>query len=792
MRDENRPRRPGIATLCCGVIFPAAVILFELFTGMCADALFDPLPTPGHLLLVSAVPAINLLLWLRARREETPRRWVLAAGGASIAISTAYGLLMLPVLPIALVAIIVMGIGILPYAPVLAGVFAARWTSDLASRVERSGWPVALGAVAALLALVAVDLPATATFLALESYRGTAAEQQRSLWLMRTIGDREMLLRLAYGETSRATGLMSFLATSWNRGFDGRLLDADNESARELYFRVTGTPFNAVPAPSHGLSERRRWVMNWDEDQGGEAVGRRVAGLTLAGSRIDGSIASADNLGYFEWTADFTNADPIAHEVRMTIALPEGAVASRATLWVNGEPREASVAARGDARAAYADVVSAQRDPLLVTTDGAQRLLVQAFPVNAGSSLKLRVGFTAPFAIAPDGSRSLALPAIVERNFELAPDLRHSVWIESDAMLASGDTALQPGGTGNGLHGEPTDDELVRRRPRILASKLVAPLVHTGSVPAMDKQPALGVKQEIAPATVSAPTALAIVLDGSAGNAKAAAALKDMLGSVPARLPVSLVIADDELRNIAAAPWSPAQQARFSTAIAATSFDGGKDDIPALTAAARNLAGGGGAILWIHGPQPVDFMGGKARLEQFVDRVPVLPRLIRYQPEPGRALTLAGVRWFDEARMVSPSSDARRDLRAILEGFAAGTRWQVTRSEVPASGSEGSANIVRLWAADRIIAAESERGDARKDAVSLANRLNLVTPLSGAVVLESDKQTQDKGLPVPNAEDVPTIPEPREWALLLLAAAMLGWLFRKRIRLPRLMLRTAA
>ncbi len=94
-------------------------------------------------------------------------------------------------------------------------------------------------------------------------------------------------------------------------------------------------------------------------------------------------------------------------------------MASRATLWVNGEPREASIAGRGEARAACESVVRAIRDPLLVTTAGAQRLLVQAFPIPAGGSLKLRIGYTAPFAIASDCKRSPALPAIVERNFDI-------------------------------------------------------------------------------------------------------------------------------------------------------------------------------------------------------------------------------------------------------------------------------------------------------------------------------------------------------------------------------------
>ena len=43
------------------------MILLELFTGLCANTFFDPLPTPGHLLLAGLVPIANGALWWAAR-----------------------------------------------------------------------------------------------------------------------------------------------------------------------------------------------------------------------------------------------------------------------------------------------------------------------------------------------------------------------------------------------------------------------------------------------------------------------------------------------------------------------------------------------------------------------------------------------------------------------------------------------------------------------------------------------------------------------------------------------------
>ena len=111
-----------------------------------------------------------------------------------------------------------------------------------------------------------------------------------------------------------------------------------------------------------------------------------------------------------------------------------------------------------------------------------------------------------------------------------------------------------------------------------------------------------------------------------------------------------------------------------------------------------------------------------------------------------------------------------------------GSRWTVLREEQPGVTTTGSANIVRLWAAEQLSAQVGAKGKEREAALGLANRLNLVTPLSGAVVLETDKDYKDNGLPTPSADDVPTVPEPEVWALLIVLALAGGWLLRRRSR----------
>src|SRR5262249_3103773 len=200
-----------------------------------------------------------------------------------------------------------------------------------------------------------------------------------------------------------------------------------------------GVPFSTKPAPLP--LQRSIAGSRVDEDHGTARVGGQVEGVSLASSRIDGSISADDAVAYLEWTMEVRNTAPIAREARLQLALPPGAVVSRATLWVNGEEREAAYGGRSEVRAAYQRVaVQQRRDPLLITTKGADRVLAQAFPVpRNGGTIKFKLGISAPLEITDPSMGRLTLPAIVDRNFSFGPDANHNVWIESKQAL---DTAM--------------------------------------------------------------------------------------------------------------------------------------------------------------------------------------------------------------------------------------------------------------------------------------------------------------------------------------------------------------
>ena len=69
----------------------------------------------------------------------------------------------------------------------------------------------------------------------------------------------------------------------------------------------------------------------------------------------------------------------------------------------------------------------------------------------------------------------------------------------------------------------------------------------------------------------------------------------------------------------------------------------------------------------------------------------------------------------------------------------------------------------RLWAKQEVLHLIAQR--EQKKAIALASEHQLVTPVTGAVVLETQEQYDEMGLtPVP-FDAVPSIPEPSTWAL---------------------------
>jgi hypothetical protein len=181
-----------------GVIMPAISITVEATTHMCAESLFDPIPTTWHLLMVIFVPLAQLHVWFTIRRGATERLTLAGwANALTIGISLFYSFLYLPLLPVAALMLL-FGIGLLPLAPLLsliASIVMRHQLSELGSStpkksiaVTKSGVIIGLALVVALLGMI--ELPATLTRYGLQmATSGSHTERAEGIRFLRRFGN---------------------------------------------------------------------------------------------------------------------------------------------------------------------------------------------------------------------------------------------------------------------------------------------------------------------------------------------------------------------------------------------------------------------------------------------------------------------------------------------------------------------------------------------------------------------------------------------------------------------------
>lgn len=770
----------GWVMLTLSVIYPVGVIGVEFFTRICTEYFFDPIPTVFHLLLVLYVPAVNLAVWLKLRSHITVAdRYLLLSSAIAMTIAAYYTIIFLPILPIAAIGILFMGLGLLPFAPLVSFVGTVKLYRRL-KRVGGEGGTQASyiwkGVLITLLMLVVLDLPSGATYFGVNlAISNNSEEHNRGIKLLRMLGDEDLLLRLSYDGNRRATGLISFIALMSNES--DRI---SSKKARQIYYKVTGEPFNHKQVPYDGSAWSRMGALRFDNDLGGTEVGDRVEGLEMISSSLDGSVSSEDNLMYMEWTMEFQNASPFQREARIQLALPPGGVVSRASLWVEGEEREAAFAGRAKARQAYESVVRTRRDPLLVTTSGADRVLAQAFPIPPnGGTIKFKIGVTAPLQIDSFDEASLMMPAIVDRNFSFTAQFKHFLWIESKQPMQLNVSDVTSEHVGTNLHrlvGKITDAELSGIRKLFKVSRDGSVTRRVASF-GEDK----AILQEIVDFKSDFNGALLIVVDGSKSVGSHREVLISLFDHIPEGKKVGLIVASEELTSIKVDVWSKHQKKLLVEQLRKYKFVGGRDNAPSLVAALKALeVHEDSELLWIHAPQPMLFETTNAQLTQVLDRLTRLPKISLYslKPGPNKLLTIP---YFElNSRTIPNLGNEKVELsRYIRNLYSNESEYKTQRSLIEKTDEEmnGSPHIRRLWVRDTVF--ELIKNNGKDEALELAATNQLVTPVSSAVVLENQQQYKDNDLNPVEKNSVPTIPEPRQWILAFITLVFLLWFIRR-------------
>ncbi|WP_207495395.1 XrtN system VIT domain-containing protein [Aridibaculum aurantiacum] len=89
-----------------------------------------------------------------------------------------------------------------------------------------------------------------------------------------------------------------------------------------------------------------------------------------------------------------------SEEAIYTFQLPEGGVVSSLSLWINGQEEKAILTSKEKAATAYNTIVGRERrDPSVIHWQEGNSVSVRVFPVLAGESRMFKVGITSPMAI---------------------------------------------------------------------------------------------------------------------------------------------------------------------------------------------------------------------------------------------------------------------------------------------------------------------------------------------------------------------------------------------------------
>jgi hypothetical protein len=757
-----------------GVVLPAGTLVFELITGSCTSDLFDPIPTIFHSLLVAWVAVANGITWGFLMAKKPAPKWVWFSNATAMGISLFYSLALLPIAPFALIGVLFCGLGLIPLAPECA-LFCAwimrtrmvRQEKLLNRRFSRPQWWS--GFATGFLVLILLLLQGSFTHYWMIKALDRENPSVNAVQNLRQYGDRDILLRACYGQNR----------PSWFSLFaDAKTVSP--ESVRPLYYRVTGEPFNSVPPPLSKSRGTGRWAdenFEWDNAVGGEVVAGCVKKLSLAQSRMDGTVNASEGWAYMQWTLEFNNDSGLQREARAQIQLPPGAVVSRVTLWINGEEREAAFGTRSQVRQAYQQVaVARRRDPVLVTTSGPDRVLVQCFPVPPnGGRMKIRLGITAPLGILGEQSSAFHLPCLIERNFSIPKTLDHNLWLQSPTSFRSQLKNLSrlTGDDKNSIHGTLSDAELLSTNAVIQLDAIP----QSGSILAADpKSPGRVIEQTLKALPGEKPTRIAIMLDGSRAMTPHYPIIANFLTTLPTTTETRIWFQQDDLRMLYDSTLNPSA----SSLLQSLQGEGGQYNLPGLLhawdwAAEKH----GGVILWIHADQPVELENLFALQQRLSwQSGSAAPLIIDIPVQHGPNCIAQELGNSPSVTSLPRYGSLREDLERLSSEWFGKTRWTYVRGESSATSvtPSGSEHIVRLWALQKT--RELLRGHKVKEAAELASSHQLVTPVSGAVVLETKAQYDEFSLTPADAATVPSVPEPS--TLILAAMAVIGFVLMRR------------
>ena len=733
----------GSAIMIAGVVVPVLAITIGAiysFEGLWRLTILHPIETLIEMLLVLAVPYANLSAWHSICHNDLrhPVRTGLLNGIAitvpaiTLAVSAASFALHYPLIDSVNkqphdLSIGLMGVMSIPaLCSALFLTHALRNAKHTRDAKLRTILYSLMGIALTIFSFLGAE--ARSTFIRIAenmSLSDDAKERETGLSMLRNSGP-EKELKITCADPHAA-------------GLAGMFLPLNVDAQKRLFFAATGKPYRAEGGTDMSLMSN-----DYLRDH---VVGNPVEGLSLHRSAIFGQVHPKTLTSTLDWTFVFKNKTYMNQEARAELALPEGAVISNLTLWINGQARPGAFSATENASGSYKWVTTQHRDPALITDLGRGRYLLQAAPIQGQGEMKVQVSITEPLKLDGNNVATLGMPHFIDENFKL--NGQHQITIRSDSKLTSPSLpSLKPSFTADGtqvISGKLNQADI---STAAFTVKLDQP-VEFKPIAVFDNFAHNGVIiEELKTRSTSAPKHLVVVVDSSQAMKEHLDKIVTSLDKIDKNIKTSIMLAGDS----EAGEVYPLKDGLKK--LKENNFGGGQDNLFALVKASE-LAGesSGGAVLWIHGPQPgynneIYIMSPYAHTPSFFEMA--LDDCLTNTNEFFKNHHDVGP--FAAVPRTGPLSD---DLDSFLSKWQPGAKETYTDLSILKGGT--TAEIVKDADCAREVAILHAARQIKdllasgriSEAVTQAVRYHIVTPVSAAVVLENAEDYKQWGMEVP-------------------------------------------
>ncbi len=576
-------------------------------------------------------------------------------------------------------------------------------------------------AIAALLGLASEAKPWLFRVAERKAVSSVFNEQQEGLKSLRSMNpSRELLIECS---DARAVGLC------------GIFMPLSTSSQRQLYFALTGEPFDFRDIHNSNLAAVS------DESLARQVVGEQIEGLSLTRSAIVGKLNTDTLTATVDWTFVFKNDTSEGRQAKAVIALPPRAVGTKFTLWSDGKPDDVVFY---DASTHTEPIwnlknhfVGSSNSPCIslnMTDIGNGRVLLDCSPIGAQEEVKVRL--TAMVPIKPDTAETatLNLPRLLATNFDLSG--QHQIRLRSSLPIKSAMSKLKTSKSFLGdwcVDGKLTASDITHSTLLFTADRpLDPPPVRSLCQSSRIGRP-LFIEQSIKSVPAKAPSHLIVVVDGSVAVNKYRKELCKALKRVSSIVDTAVIISSAEGND------DPLKVGKAIETIDKTDFVGGQDNLKSVIRAAE-LAGetAGSSVLWVHGPQPA------SNREIYI--------MNQYESKPSfydvplESSTTDTNEFFKNYSEIGPFEmvPAEGAIGVALENlskkwrpFATDYAVELKAIESAATGSKNiphsaCRDIETLWAHDQCLAALANAKPA--EAVKVALEHKFLSPLTPATV----------------------------------------------------------